>query len=139
MPEQPAEGPLLVGIKVLVVDDHDDTRDVVAVMLQVHGASVFTADSPDAAFETLQRERPDVLLSDIGMLGNGVGLIQRIRALPAESGGATPAAAMTAFTSPEDQARALEAGFQLHIPKPLEPIQLAMAVAALAGRGSQPT
>lgn len=139
MTGQAAEGQLLAGITVLVVDDHDDTREVVTVMLLSHGASILTADSPDAALVVLQRERPDVLLSDIGMPGNGMSLIQRVRALPADSGGATPAAAITAFTSPDDQARALGAGFQLHIPKPLEPIQLAMAVASLADRGHPTT
>ena len=132
--ESPAPEPLLGGIKVLCVDDSDDYREIVMVMLRVHGATVFGARGHDEALEILQRERPDVLLSDIGMPGNGRNLLSRVRALPPDAGGQTPAAAVTAFTSPDDQKSALAAGFQVHIPKPVEPTQLAMAVATLAGR-----
>jgi CheY-like chemotaxis protein len=136
VPEQSA-GPLLAGIKVLCVDDTDDSREIIMVMLRTHGATVIGAASIDEALDLLQRERPDVLLSDIAMPGNGHGLIQRVRALRPDAGGQTPAAAVTAFTSPDDQAAALAAGFQVHIPKPVDPTQLGMAVAALAGRSPQ--
>ena len=134
MSEERAPGPLLAGIKVLCVDDTDDSREIAMVMLRTHGATVLGAASVDEALELIQRERPDVLLSDVGMPGNGHSLIQRVRALPPDAGGQTPAAAVTAFTSPDDQAAALAAGFQIHIAKPVEPTQLGMAVAALVGR-----
>ena len=137
MPEESTASPLLAGIKVLCVDDTDDSREIMMVMLRTHGATVIGAASVDEALDLLRRERPDVLLSDVGMPGNGHGLIQRVRALPPDAGGETPAAAVTAFTSADDQAAALAAGFQVHIPKPVDPTQLGMAVAALAGRNSQ--
>jgi CheY-like chemotaxis protein len=136
MPEE-HPGPLLAGVTVLVVDDTEDSRDVMMVMLRTHGATVFGAASVEEALAVLARERPDVLVSDLGMPGNGTGLIRRVRALPPDAGGGVPAAAVTAFTSPNDQAKALDAGFQVHVPKPVEPTQLAMAVAALVGRTPQ--
>lgn len=136
-PEETAGAPLLTGVRILYMEDNDDSRQVTTVMLQMHGATVLPAISPDEALEILQRERPDVVLSDLGVPGNGLDLIARVRALPGESGGGIPAAALTAFTSPDDQARALAAGFQLHVPKPIEPIQLAMAIATLVGRGPE--
>jgi CheY-like chemotaxis protein len=133
-PEETGGEPILAGVRVLYMEDNVDTREVTIAMLQMHGASVIAVASPDEALGALQSEHPDVLLSDLGVPGNGGELIARIRALPSESGGAIPAAALTAFIAPDDQARALAAGFQLHIPKPIEPVQLAMAVASLAGR-----
>ena len=92
------------------------------------------------ALEAFERGRPDVLLSDIAMPGqNGFELIARVRALPPERGGQVPAAALTAFSGPADQERVLASGFTLHIPKPVEPIQLVMAIAALVGRGTSPS
>ena len=86
------------------------------------------------ALELLQAWRPHVLLSDIGMPGgDGYELIERVRELPEERGGHTPAAALTAYAGPADCARALAAGFQLHVAKPVDPAELAAAVAALAG------
>jgi CheY-like chemotaxis protein len=136
-PEETGSAPLLTGVRILYMEDNDDTRQVTTVMLQMHGASVLAATSPDEALEILQRAHPDVMLSDLGVPGNGLGLIARVRALPGESGGSIPAVALTAFTSPDDQARALASGFQLHVPKPIEPIQLAMAIATLVGRGPE--
>jgi CheY-like chemotaxis protein len=138
MPEQSGGTPALAGVRVLYFEDNADSREITTVMLQMHGATVLVATSREEALELLQREHPDVLLSDIGAPDNGFGLIAAIRALPSESGGSIPAAALTAFTAPDDQARALAAGFQLHIPKPVDPIQLAMALATLVGRGSEP-
>jgi CheY-like chemotaxis protein len=129
-----ATGPLLAGVKVLCVDDTADSREVMMVMLRTQGATVLGAESVDEALALVQSERPDVVLSDIAMPGNGHSLIQQIRALPEDAGGQTPAAAVTAFTSPDDQARALAAGFQVHIPKPVDMTQVTMAVAAIVGR-----
>jgi CheY-like chemotaxis protein len=134
-PEQSSGTPVLAGVRILYVEDDADSREVTTVMLQMHGATVITAASREEALQALLRERPDVLLSDLGVPDNGLELIVQVRALPSESGGTIPAAALTAFTSPDDQARALAAGFQLHIPKPVEPVQLAMAIATLVGRG----
>lgn len=136
-PEETGGAPLLAGIRILYMEDNDDSRQVTTVMLQMHGATILAAASPDEALQLLEREHPDVMLSDLGVPGNGLGLIARVRALPGESGGSIPAVALTAFTSPDDQARALASGFQLHVPKPIEPIQLAMAIATLVGRGPE--
>jgi CheY-like chemotaxis protein len=97
--EESTSGPRLAGTKVLVVDDMYDMREVAMGMLRARGATVLGASSVDEALDLLQRERPDVLLTDIGMPGNGLGLIQRVRSLPPDAGGRTPAAAMTAFMS----------------------------------------
>ncbi len=84
----------------------------------------------------LQAERPDVLVSDIGMPNeDGYTLIRRVRALGAERGGNVPAVALTAYARAEDRMRAIRAGFQMHVPKPVEPAELITMVASLAGRG----
>ena len=98
-----------------------------------YGADVTTVGSADEALEALERERPDVLLSDLAMPGKGgYWLIGRVRALPPERGGATPAAALTGFTGPEHRASILRAGFQYHIEKPVTLTNLAGIVALLA-------
>ena len=101
----------------------------------MEGARVRTASSVDEAVERLRERRPDVLLSDIGLPSqDGYELIRRVRALD-ES---LPAAALTAFASPDDHRRALEAGFHAHVTKPIEPADLAMLVASLARHDSRP-
>ncbi len=118
---------------VLVVDDDEGTREITAEILLSFGAEVLLAASAPDALESLVRRRPDVLLADVEMPGeDGYSLIDRVRALPAHGGGATPAAAVTAFARAEDRERALDAGFQLHIAKPIDPLGLASAVARLA-------
>ena len=130
--EAAAGAPTLEGLKVLVVDDEPDARRLLAEVLSHRGAEVLTAAAADQAFEMLRRWRPDVLLSDIGMPdGDGYELIRRVRDLPEEQGGRTPAAALTAYAGPGDRERALASGFQLHVPKPVEPAELASAVASL--------
>ena len=125
----------LTGVKVLVVEDDADARELLVLILQRYGAESLAVDSTIRALEELDHWKPDVLVSDIGMPEqDGYELILRIRRLPAEQGGRTPAAALTAFTSPEDRLRALASGYQMHIAKPLEPSVLAAAVASLAGR-----
>ncbi|MET0626025.1 MAG: PAS domain-containing protein [Pyrinomonadaceae bacterium] len=127
--------PSLEGLKVLAVDDELYGRRFITEVLRRCGAEVVAVSSAGEAFELIQTWRPDVLLSDIGMPGaDGYVLIERVRALPEELGGATPAAALTAYAGAEDRARALSSGYQRHVAKPAEPAELASVVATLAGR-----
>jgi PAS domain S-box-containing protein len=128
---------LLKGLKVLVVDDEADTRDMLKISLVQEGAKVTTAASVDEALQAMKDIKPDVLISDIGMPGkDGYTLIHKIRALAPHQGGKIPAAAITAFTRESDRTKALAEGFQLHVAKPIEPKQLLEVVANLAGRGN---
>jgi PAS domain S-box-containing protein len=116
----------LGGVRVLVVDDEEDARELVATLLRRMGAEVGVAASAAEAMTLIERERPDVLLSDVEMPHeDGYSLIRRVRRLPAERGGDVPAAAVTAYARPEDRQRALDAGFQSHVAKPIEPALLA--------------
>lgn len=125
----------LAGVSVLVVDDEPDARNLAKRLLEECRADVSTAGSAAEAFDLLCRVRPDVVVSDVGMPGeDGYTFIRRVRALPPESGGRTPAAALTAFARSEDRRRALIAGFQSHVTKPVEPMELVAVVASLAGR-----
>jgi signal transduction histidine kinase/ActR/RegA family two-component response regulator len=129
--------PDLSGIKVLVVDDETDARDLVATTLRRCGATVLTASSAAEAFDLLRRERPHALLSDIGMPEeDGLSLLRKVRSLPADQGGQTPAAALTAYASPEDRVSVIRAGFQSHIPKPVHAAELAAVVASLVAGGT---
>ena len=131
------EIPSLAGVRVLVVDDDDESRDVVAAHLHGCHAAVSTVPSAADGFELLQREHFDVLLADIGMPGeDGYSLIQRVRSQCRPDSASIPAAALTAFAREEDRDCALRAGFQLHLPKPIEASALAAAVAALYARAS---
>jgi len=110
----------LQGIRILVVDDDDDTRESIADALDAFGADVAQASSAAEAFDAVRRAPPQVLLSDIGMPGeDGYALLRRIRALPAHEGGSVPAVAITAFARPDDISKAKAAGFQLHLAKPI--------------------
>jgi signal transduction histidine kinase/ActR/RegA family two-component response regulator len=125
--------PALRGLRVLVVDDDADARDLVTRVLEQHDARVTAVPSAQAAFTALEGCRPDVLISDIGMPEeSGYVLIQRIRRLVPERGGTIPALALTAHAGADDIRRALSAGFQAHVAKPVEPAGLALAVADLA-------
>ncbi len=127
--------PRLDGLCVLVVDDEEDARLIVDQVLRDHGASVVTAPSAMAALEVFSARPPDVIVSDIGMPEmDGYALLRKVRALPASQGGRTPAVALTAFARKEDAQRAFAAGFQVHVPKPVEPAHLATVVANLGGR-----
>ena len=122
----------LAGISVLVVDDDEQSREVVAAQLEESGAAVLTAASAAEAFDLLQREHVDVLLADIGMPDeDGYALMRRVRALSAPGAASIPAAALTAFARDEDRQQALNAGFQLHLPKPVDGSSLVAAVATL--------
>jgi PAS domain S-box-containing protein len=125
----------LSGIRVLVVDDENDSRDFVSFMLQQYGASVTAVSSATQVLEVIAELKPDVLVSDIGMPGmDGYALIRQIRARTEEEGGGVPAIAVTAYAGEYDQRQAMEAGFQLHVPKPVEPDILAAAVGRLGSR-----
>lgn len=127
---------ILSGLHVLVVDDDADTLEAVRHLLEQAGARVSTAATAADAFQALAVEPPDVLLSDIGMPGeDGISLIRRIRGLDPDHGGLVPAAALTAYTQASDRERALGAGFQAFLAKPVDPLELAEAVARLGGRG----
>jgi CheY-like chemotaxis protein len=125
----------LRGLRVLLVDDEADSLEFLTVSLQGSGAEVRAVSSAAEALHELEGFQPDVLVSDIGMPHeDGYTLMRKIRALGPEHGGAIPAAAVTAYARAEDRMRALLAGFQTHIAKPVEPAELAAVVASLAGR-----
>ncbi len=125
----------LSGLRVLIVDDEIDTREFLVIALEQYGAEVIAAASADEAMRLLERLKPSVMVSDIGMpVEDGYTLIRRIRALAAKQGGTIPGAALTAYVREENRIQALQAGFQMHVPKPIEPMQLVAVVAKLAGR-----
>jgi NO-binding membrane sensor protein with MHYT domain/CheY-like chemotaxis protein len=127
----------LAGIKVLLVDDATDTLDVLQQILQHSGATIMAASSAGTALALLERERPDVIVSDIGMPDiDGFELIRRIRRRSAGAGGAIPAIALTAFTRQDDRNKALQAGFNDYLAKPVEPGSLVAHIAQAVG---QPT
>lgn len=145
LPWQPAYGyttpvsppseaaPLLRGISVLVVDDDPSALDFAKCSLEHHGAVVITAASVQEARERLERQPPDVLLSDLRMPGeDGLQLIRQLRELDSRRGTRTPAAALTALARTDDRRRALSAGYQMHVAKPIDPFELAVMVEQLA-------
>ncbi len=126
---------LLTGLRVLVVEDEADTRDLLVVSLQQCGAEVAAFGSVPEALAWFDHSVPDVLLSDIGVpIEDGYSLIRKVRARPPALGGSVPAAALTAYARAEDRLRALEAGYQTHLAKPVDPAELIATVARLAGR-----
>ncbi|WP_434384743.1 ATP-binding response regulator [Melittangium boletus] len=127
--------PELSGLRVLILDDEQDTRELLRTLLEGCNARVITTASVDECLARLREERPDVLVSDIGMPGeDGYSLIARVRALPPSEGGRTPAVALTAYARVEDRTRVLLAGFHSHVPKPVEPVELLAVLASLSGR-----
>ncbi|MBI5239707.1 MAG: PAS domain S-box protein [Elusimicrobia bacterium] len=142
-----AEGPdsaphiprLLQGVRVLVVEDDDDTRGMLLSALAHCGASVRGAASAAEGFSLFSQDRPHVLISDIAMPDeDGYSLLRRIRALKPEEGGKVPAAALTAYATSEDRTKALRAGFQIYLPKPVDPAELVTVVRTLAGKSGVP-
>ncbi len=120
------------GVRVLVVEDENDTRELLDRILSEAGCKVVAVASANAALDALRAQRPDVLLSDIGLPDeDGYSLIRKIRCLPGEAG-AIPAIAVTAFARFEDRTRALHAGFQSHLSKPVRPAELLASVATFA-------
>ena len=135
------QGPRLTalrGIKLLVVDDEPDARELLSIILEEAGAEVATAGSADEALAAFERLRPDVLVSDIGMPGgDGYSLIQRVRLLEGDQGRSVPAVALTAFARAEDRSEAIGRGFQAHLPKPVEPDELTAVISRLIGSIAQ--
>ncbi len=135
---EPAEAPDLAGLRVLLVDDEPDTLEILRVMLKQFGASVRGAGSTTDALEAFLAWKPDVLVSDLGMPGeDGFALIGKVRALTPEQGRDTPAAALTAHVREEDRSKALAAGYQTHLKKPVDPTKLAAAVASLGKKSKK--
>jgi PAS domain S-box-containing protein len=132
-PWTPAGRPL-AGVSVLVVDDDEDARNLLQFVLERSGAVVVTVSSAAEAVQALRERRPDALLADIEMPGeDGYSLMAKVRALPAEEGGAVPAAALTAYAGAQDRLRALQAGYQHHVAKPVSPADVTLAVVTLLG------
>lgn len=130
--------PSLQGLKVLVVDDEADTRELIREVLKECGSEVITSGSVEEALVALEEHKPDILISDLGMPDeDGYSLISKVRALPSERGGHIPAAALTAYARAEDRMRVLRSGFQFHLPKPVDSAELVTVVASLAGRASK--
>jgi PAS domain S-box-containing protein len=124
----------LAGIQVLVVDDDPDSLDFVAFVLEEDGADVIKVSSALEALQTIEQQKPHVLVSDISMPDmDGYTLLQQVRTWTTEQGGEIPAIALTAFASKRDRQKALEAGFQIHLSKPVDPEELVAAIAQLAG------
>jgi len=125
----------LDGMLILVVDDEEDTRQLLVQSLTFYGATVVTASSAAEAFDALQEKHPDVMVSDIGMPDeDGYSLIRRVRALANKQHRDVPAIALTAFTRAHDRMKALTSGYQNHVSKPVEPDELATVIASLTGR-----
>ncbi len=125
----------LAGVAILLVEDEEDTRELVAIVLSQHGATVTAVDSVAAAREALARVTPHVLVSDLGMRGeDGYTLIREIRRRPDDVRG-VPSVALTAYAGVEDRRRALREGYDVHLAKPIDPDELVAVVTELAPRG----
>jgi signal transduction histidine kinase/ActR/RegA family two-component response regulator len=135
--DQPAVAPsapgfLLTGVRVLVVDDEPDAREILEEVLSQAGAEVKTAADAAQALDVLLDFTPDVLVSDLAMPGeDGLKLIRKLRARVPDRVASIPAIALTAYTRPEDRVQALAAGFQMHVPKPVDPTELVVTIASL--------
>ncbi|MEH2249936.1 PAS domain S-box protein [Nostoc sp.] len=133
-PELSTEDTLLSGVQILLVDDQADVREFFSFALEQYGATVTTVESAAEALETLAQSKPDILLSDIGMpLMDGYMLLHEVRKLPPEQGGQIPAIALTAYAGEINYNQAMAAGFQKHLPKPVDPVDLATAIVNLIG------
>jgi len=127
----------LDGLRILVVDDEADTRELLRQGLEYCGAKVRVAGSAEEAVDALVRMVPDILISDIGMPGiDGYDLIRQVRGLPSNKGGRVPAIALTAYTRIEDRLQSLRAGYDMHVPKPVELAELVAVAASLTRRKS---
>jgi signal transduction histidine kinase/ActR/RegA family two-component response regulator len=127
--------PSFAGLKVLVIDDELDARELIKRILARYSADVTTATSATEGLEILKAERPDLIISDIGMPGkNGYQFMLEVRNLSMKEGGQTPAIALTAFARPDDATRALDAGYQKHLSKPVDAFELIKVIADLTRR-----
>jgi two-component system CheB/CheR fusion protein len=125
----------LDGVLVLIVEDQLDAREAVRHVLEEAGAETIVVGSTDEALTAFRQHQPDVILSDIGLPGrDGYDLVRSIRALPRERGGRVPAVALTAYSTSDDRDRALSAGFQTHLAKPVEPVRLIASLVALVSQ-----
>ncbi len=125
----------LLGVRVVVVDDQADTREFITTVLEQCQAEVKAVGSVSEALQIITQWKPDVIVSDIGMpQEDGYSLIRKVREQPPELGGNIPAAALTAYARAEDRTRAIQEGYQLHLPKPIEADELVTVVASLVGR-----
>ena len=132
---QTRDGPPLKNLRILVVDDEAGAREVIAAILAPTAAEVKEAQSASDALELMDHWLPDVLLADIGMPEvDGYEFIRRVRSRSLESGGAVPAAALTAYARSEDRVRVLAAGYQIHLSKPIQPVELVTEIASLVNR-----
>jgi PAS domain S-box-containing protein len=140
--ESPADAPAssladniaLDRIRIMIVDDEEETRDLLKMMLAAHGAEVLACSSAPEALRQMGDWKPEVIVSDIGMpIEDGYTFIKKVRSLE-QNGRATPAIALTAYARAEDRMRALAAGFQMHVPKPVEASELVMVIASLVKR-----
>jgi CheY-like chemotaxis protein len=136
--EQPsADSHSLDGLRVLLVDDEPEAREVISTVITRTGAEVKACTSAHEALAKLMEWKPDVILSDIAMPDeDGYSFIGRVRSLPSDKGGDTPAAALTAYARDVDRRQALDAGYQMHIAKPIGASQLVTMIARLAGRST---
>jgi len=126
---------LLRGVRVLVVEDDPDSRELLEVVLRDAGMIVDSASSVPEAFDALMANRPDVIISDIGMpFENGYSFLRNLRQVLLEEGSKIPALALTGYVRPEDRERAFAAGFDMHLPKPIEPDHVLRALAELTRR-----
>jgi CheY-like chemotaxis protein/nitrogen-specific signal transduction histidine kinase len=126
----------LDGVHVLLVEDDDDSRKLLGTMLKRHGARVTSTKSAAEALQVFADDLPDILISDIGMPDeDGYEFIRKLRELPPEKGGRTPAIALTGYASRKDRERALGAGYHQHMAKPIEQADMIAAIAAFVGRG----
>lgn len=133
----PPDAPDLSGVRILAVDDAEDTRALLSFVLEHYGADVITASSSQAAMEVLEHWQPDVIVCDIGMPEeDGYSFIRRVRKL--SEGGNTPAVAVTGYVRVEDRMRALDAGYQMFVPKPVQPLELVSLIASVTGRAVEP-
>ncbi|HEY2943939.1 MAG TPA: response regulator [Vicinamibacteria bacterium] len=125
----------LRGVRILVVDDDDDTRELFSRVLEDRGAEVTAAASAHDAWAAFERSLPDALLVDIAMpVEDGYSFLRRVRACPPDKGGRVPAAALTARVVVSDRLESLRAGFQSHMAKPVDPEELVEVMVRLAGR-----
>lgn len=128
----------LAGVNVLIVEDEPDAREVVGALLEARGAQVALTASVAEATESLSRNRPDVIVSDIGMPEvDGLEFARRLRKLSPERGGDTPIVALTAYTSAQDRLRTFEAGYNCHLGKPVDMDELVRVLERLSKRGSR--
>jgi signal transduction histidine kinase/ActR/RegA family two-component response regulator len=129
-------GPVLDGMRILIVEDDADSRDMLDTVLRFQGAEVLTAKDVIEGFDVFRADRPDVLISDVGLPElDGYDLIRRIRSLSEDDGGTIPAIALTGYVSIQDQSYALEAGYQEHLPKPIDTDHLINSILKLTQKG----